>query len=104
MVRAKELTSTQALTIAKQLKAGATLKEAMAEAGLTAVKGGAIGAAIAHTASLIAETMAAWGLNAALAPLIAVLLLFAAAVGSVILIGAGLVAAFNAIKSATPEG
>lgn len=104
MVRAKELTSTQALTIAKQLKAGATLKEAMAEAGLTVVKGGAIGAAIAHTASLIAETMAAWGLNAALAPLIAVLLLFAAAVGSVILIGAGLVAAFNAIKNATPEG
>ena len=104
MVRAKELTSTQALTIAKQLKAGATLKEAMAEAGLTAVKGGAIGAAIAHTTALVAETMAAWGLNAALAPLIAVLLLFAAAVGSVILVGAGFVAAFNAIKNATPEG
>ena len=104
MVRAKELTSTQALTIAKQLKAGATLKEAMAEAGLTAVKGGAIGAAIAHTTALVAETMAAWGLNAALAPLIAVLLLFAVAVGSVILVGAGFVAAFNAIKNATPEG
>lgn len=71
--------------------------------GETAAKGGAIGGAVAHTAALIAEQMAAWGLNTALAPLLAVILLLVAAIAAVVAVAVILVSAFNAIKNSTPE-
>lgn len=96
--------------IAKNLKSGATLKEAMAEAGLTTVKGTGIIARISATGATIAETLAQWGLNAAMAPFVGIMLAAVAAMlpyiaiaGVLALVVYGVVKAVNAEKEAIED-
>jgi uncharacterized protein YoxC len=70
-----------------------TLSEALAEAGLSAVRG-------TGTISTIAQTVANWALNASMSPLLVITLLLVAAFASLALIVVGVVAAVKAVTNA----
>ena len=89
-------TDSAAIVISK-LKAKYTLQEALTEAGLTTAKG-------AGTLATIAATIANWGFLASMPPLLAITLVFTAAIAALALIIWGVVAAFEAIQAASPEG
>ena len=103
LVEKMGISADQASLIMSKMKAGASFTEAAAQAEVTLAKTGSIGAAITHTVALTAETLAAMGLNAALTPLLAVMLLLVAAIASIVAIGAIVVGVFKAIKNSTPE-
>jgi hypothetical protein len=82
----------------------------MAEAGLTTAKSTGIVARISATGATIAETLAQWGLNAAMAPFVGIMLAavaamlpYIAAAGAVALVIYGLVKVINAKNEALKE-
>lgn len=87
-------------------KKGISVKTAqlLLDKALVAGKGGLIAGAVSHTAALIVEALAAMGLNTAMAPVLAIMLLIAAAIAAVVAIGWLLSKAFKAIAASTPEG
>ena len=96
LVEKTGITTEQAAIIVKKMNSGATISQALAEAGLTTAKG-------AGTAATIAQTIANWALNASMSPLLLIALLLVGAF--LLLAGAalGIVAIFNAIKNSSPE-
>ena len=100
----------QALKEAKLGEAFASMKVAAAEmieaantATLAAAKGTATAASGSLTFSLLAQAAAWVALQLSISPLLALLLVVAAAIAGITLVAVGLVAAFNAIKNSTPE-
>ena len=91
------MTTKQAGIVISSLKSGATLKEALAEAGLTSAKG--IG-----TLATIAATVANWGFLASMSPLLAITLVLVVAIAGLALIVWGLVAAVKNFIANSPEG
>lgn len=91
------LTVEQQEALSKLLLSGMTLKQAMAEMGLT-------GAKTTGITATIAATLANMGLSASLAALIASVLVFTAVIGGLALIIWGVVKAYQAWKANTIDG
>jgi hypothetical protein len=83
--------------------AAADLIEAATKATETAATAGATAASGSLTFSLLAQAAAWVALQLSISPLLALLLVVAAAIAGIALVAVGLVAAFNAIKNSTPE-
>lgn len=94
------MTLDQAKNVLSALSAGATMKEALAKAGLTAAEGGLTVAKGAGTLATIAQTVANWALQASMSPVLLITLLLVAAIALLVGAIAGVVALVNAATKA----
>ena len=91
------ISTDQVALMVSKMKQGATFAEAAAEVGLTGIKKKGI-------VATVAQTLANWGLNASMVPVLAITLILIAAIAALVAIVWLGVKAFQAWKASTPEG